>query len=59
MPERTHGDNEPLPEPNEIIHGIALELGLDAKKKPSLLEGLPEEQLFPQDASLHSLIDIF
>ena len=47
MPDREGAD---LPEPDEIIQGIARELGLDAKKKPSLFEGLPEEQLFPEEA---------
>lgn len=50
MPERTHGASEPLPEPEEIIQSIAKQLGVDAKKKPTLFEGLPEERLFPEEA---------
>jgi hypothetical protein len=47
MPEREGAD---LPEPQEIIHDIVRELGLDAKKKPPLFEEPPEEQLFPEEA---------
>lgn len=49
---REHGGAQPpeLPEPNELIRDLARELGLDAKKKPALFEGLPEEQLFPEEA---------
>jgi hypothetical protein len=50
MPERNHGNHEPLPEPEDIIEGISRELGLDPQKKPELFEGLPEEQLFPEEA---------
>src|SRR5688500_1840837 len=52
MPERSgrDTDNPPLPEPDSIIEGIARELQLDTLKKPSLFEGVPEEQLFPEEA---------
>jgi hypothetical protein len=49
MPER-EAFELPEPESEGIIEGIAKELGLDAKKKPSLFEGLPEERLFPEEA---------
>lgn len=44
------GGREQSPEPNQIIRDIAKELGLDVRKKPTLFEGLPEEQLFPEEA---------
>jgi hypothetical protein len=47
MPEKEEFE---LPEAKGIIETIANELGIDAKKKPSLFEGLPEEQLFPEEA---------
>jgi hypothetical protein len=50
MPEHGHGGNELLPEPDEIIGKIAEELGLNPRKRPPLFEGLPEEQLFPEEA---------
>src|ERR1041385_1325082 len=39
-----------LPEPKALIQDLVRELGLDAKKKPVLFQGPPEEQLFPEEA---------
>jgi hypothetical protein len=50
MQEQTGGGTPELPKPDEIIRGIARELGLDTGKKPTLIERLPEEQLFPEEA---------
>jgi hypothetical protein len=49
---REQGGSRPpeLPEPDDIIERIAKELSLDPQKKPALFEGLPEEQLFPEEA---------
>jgi hypothetical protein len=52
MPESTHGAEEPLPDPQDILQGAARELGLDEGKKPSLFEGLPEEQVSPEEAPI-------
>jgi hypothetical protein len=48
MPEKEGAD---LPEPQEVIQDIVSELSLDARKRPSLFEEPPEEQLFPEEAS--------
>src|SRR5205823_13028345 len=38
------------PEPDDIVKGIAKQLGLDPHKKPSLFEKYPQSQLFPEEA---------
>lgn len=50
MPETGDFPLPELPEPKEIIEGIARELGLDPRKKPVLDEKYPQERLFPEEA---------
>jgi hypothetical protein len=50
MPDKAEGGSPRLPEPHEIIEGIAKELGLDPQKKPLLEEKYPTKQLFSEEA---------
>ncbi len=49
MPEK-QGGSTPLPEPYELIGGIASDIGLDTQKKPALFEQPPTEQWFTEEA---------
>lgn len=47
-----HGGTQPseLPEPHDLLRGIAAELGLNPQRKPKLWETYPETRFFPEEA---------
>jgi hypothetical protein len=50
MAERTGAQPPELPEPHDLLRGIAEELGLDPRRVPKLWEKYPETRLFPEEA---------
>ncbi len=51
MPERGGHGPPQLPEPEEIIQGVARELGLNPEAKPEWGYGPPYEVMYPEEAS--------